>query len=183
MTTEQATEADAQIATGSDLASASDVVEDWMVPIPAENVADGEYDIEVDSSSSMFNITACKLTVADGKMTAVMTMGGKGYRYLYMGTGEDAVAADESEYIPYVEDADGEYTVEVTLSGGSGRATVESPTKIKVENGIATATIIMSSSNYDYVIVCRSIRKEILHLRFRLPDLTTICRSLQIRRR
>ena len=28
----------------------------------------------------MFNITACKLTVADGKMTAVMTMGGKGYR-------------------------------------------------------------------------------------------------------
>ncbi|MFR0781582.1 MAG: hypothetical protein ACLSHP_01075 [Coprococcus sp.] len=103
VTTEQATEADAQIATGSDLASASDVVEDWMVPIPAENVADGEYDIEVDSSSSMFNITACKLTVADGKMTAVMTMGGKGYRYLYMGTGEEAVAADESEYIPYVE--------------------------------------------------------------------------------
>ena len=49
--------------------------------------------------------------------------------------------------------ADGEYTVEVTLSGGSGRATVESPTKIKVENGIATATIIMSSSNYDYMIV------------------------------
>ena len=70
VTTEQATEADAQIATGSDLASATDVVEDWMVPIPAENVADGEYDIEVDSSSSMFNITACKLTVADGKMTA-----------------------------------------------------------------------------------------------------------------
>lgn len=213
VTTEQATEADAQIATGSDLASASDVVEDWMVPIPAENVADGEYDIEVDSSSSMFNITACKLAVADGKMTAVMTMGGKGYRYLYMGTSKEAVAADESEYIPYVEDtdgahtftvpvdaldegvacaafsnkkekwyertlvfrsdslpadaidnpsiktaedleiADGEYTVEVTLSGGSGRATVESPTKIKVENGIATATIIMSSSNYDYVIV------------------------------
>ena len=205
VTTEQVATADAQIATGSDLASASDVVEDWMVPIPAENVADGEYDIEVDSSSSMFNITACKLTVADGKMTAVMTMGGKGYRYLYMGTGEEAVAADESEYIPYVEDtdgahtftvpvdaldegiacaafsnkkekwyertlvfrsdslpagaidnpsmktaenlgiADGEYTVEVTLSGGSGRA--------KVENGIATATIVMSSSNYDYMIV------------------------------
>ncbi len=56
VTTEQATEADAQIATGSDLASASDVVEDWMVPIPAENVADGEYDIEVDSSSSMFTL-------------------------------------------------------------------------------------------------------------------------------
>ena len=42
VTTEQVATADAQIATGSDLASASDVVEDWMVPIPAENVADGE---------------------------------------------------------------------------------------------------------------------------------------------
>ena len=115
VTTEQVATADAQIATGSDLASASDVVEDWMVPIPAENVADGEYDIEVDSSSSMFNITACKLTVADGKMTAVMTMGGKGYRYLYMGTGEEAVAADESEYIPYVEDADGAHTFTVPV--------------------------------------------------------------------
>ena len=36
VTTEQVATADAQIATGSDLASASDVVEDWMVPIPAE---------------------------------------------------------------------------------------------------------------------------------------------------
>lgn len=115
VTTEQVATADAQIATGSDLASASDVVEDWMVPIPAENVADGEYDIEVDSSSSMFNITACKLTVADGKMTAVMTMGGKGYRYLYMGTSKEAVAADESEYIPYVEDTDGAHTFTVPV--------------------------------------------------------------------
>ena len=39
------------------------------------------------------------------------------------------------------------------MAGGSGRATVESPTTIKVENGITTATIIMSSSNYDYMIV------------------------------
>ena len=48
-------------------------------------------------------------------MTAVMTMGGKGYRYLYMGTGEEAVAADESEYIPYVEDADGAHTFTVPV--------------------------------------------------------------------
>ncbi len=36
----------------------------------------------------MFDITACELTVEGGKMTATMHMGGKGYLYVYMGTGE-----------------------------------------------------------------------------------------------
>ena len=30
--------------------------------------------------------------------------------------------------------ADGEYTVEVTMEGGSGRASVQSPTELSVEN-------------------------------------------------
>ena len=49
--------------------------------------------------------------------------------------------------------ADGDYTAAVTLEGGSGRASVQSPAKIHVENGQATATIVWSSSNYDYMIV------------------------------
>ena len=44
-----------------------------MTPIYPDGIKDGEYDIQVDSSSSMFRITACKLTVSDGEMTAVMT--------------------------------------------------------------------------------------------------------------
>ena len=36
----------------------------------------------------MFKITSCTLTVKDGAMTAKMTMGGTGYLYVYMGTGE-----------------------------------------------------------------------------------------------
>ena len=48
---------------------------------------------------------------------------------------------------------DGEYTIEVTLSGGSGRASVESPAKLTVDGGNATAEIVWSSSNYDYMIV------------------------------
>ena len=48
---------------------------------------------------------------------------------------------------------DGEYEVEVALAGGSGRASVQSPAKIKIEGGTATATIIWGSSNYDYMIV------------------------------
>ena len=49
--------------------------------------------------------------------------------------------------------ADGEYTAEVTLSGGSGRASVESPARITVADGNMTAHIVWSSKNYDYMIV------------------------------
>lgn len=48
---------------------------------------------------------------------------------------------------------DGEYTVDVTISGGSGRASVESPAKLTVSGGEFTATILWSSSNYDYMLV------------------------------
>ena len=48
---------------------------------------------------------------------------------------------------------DGEYTVEVKIEGGSGRASVESPAKLKIENGEATAVLKWSSDKYDYMIV------------------------------
>ena len=49
--------------------------------------------------------------------------------------------------------ADGAYTCEVTLEGGSGRATVDSPAALTVADGKMTATIVWSSPNYDYMIV------------------------------
>ena len=49
--------------------------------------------------------------------------------------------------------ADGIYTCEVTLEGGSGRATVESPAALTMADGKMTATIVWSSPNYDYMIV------------------------------
>lgn len=48
---------------------------------------------------------------------------------------------------------DGDYTMDVTLTGGSGRATIDSPAAIKVEGDKATATIVWSSPNYDYMLV------------------------------
>lgn len=48
---------------------------------------------------------------------------------------------------------DGEYTAEVTMEGGSGRATIDSPTAISVEKGEVTAEIKWSSSHYDYMLV------------------------------
>ena len=49
--------------------------------------------------------------------------------------------------------ADGSYTVDVALEGGSGRASVQSPAALTVENGEMTAKIIWSSKNYDSMIV------------------------------
>ena len=48
---------------------------------------------------------------------------------------------------------DGEYTAEVTMEGGSGRATIDSPTDISVKDGKVTAEIKWSSSHYDYMLV------------------------------
>lgn len=184
-----------------------------MEPVYPEALADGEYDIQVDSSSSMFRITDCRLTVADGAMKAVMTMSGKGYGKVYLGTKEEAETAPETDWIPYVENQDGAHTfevpvaaldmeipcsafskkkeqwydrtlvfrsdslpaeafgagglttaaslglengmyqVEVSLDGGSGRTTVESPASLRVEDGNAFATIVWSSPNYDYMKV------------------------------
>ena len=49
--------------------------------------------------------------------------------------------------------ADGQYTIEATLFGGSGRASVVSPAQLTIKNGVATATVIWSSPYYEYMIV------------------------------
>ena len=56
-----------------------------------------------------------------------------------------------SDPVPYI--ADGEYTAEVTLTGGSGRASVSSPARIVVKNGKATATVVWSSPHYELMTV------------------------------
>lgn len=48
---------------------------------------------------------------------------------------------------------DGTYTASVTLEGGSGRATIESPAVLRCEDGKFYATIVWSSPNFDYMKV------------------------------
>ena len=48
---------------------------------------------------------------------------------------------------------DGNYTIELTFEGGSGKAEVLSPATVVVSEGTMTATIRWSSPNYDYMIV------------------------------
>lgn len=49
--------------------------------------------------------------------------------------------------------ADGEYSIDVMLSGGGGKATVSSPASLTVKGGALTARIEWSSPNYDYMII------------------------------
>lgn len=209
---EEAANAD-DVATDDEMTARVEVVEDGMEPVYADSLKDGVYSVKVDSSSTMFNITACQLIVEQGEMRAVMTMHGKGYLYVYPGTGQEAASAPDEERIPYVENEegahtyeipvealdmgidcaafsknkekwydrtlvfradslpqeafaegvvttledleleDGQYQIDVRLEGGSGRASVESPARLRVENGSAFATIVWSSSNYDYMKV------------------------------
>ena len=190
-----------------------EVVTPGMVAVKGSELNDGEYDITVKSSSSMFNIESCRLTVKDGRMTAKMIMSGKGYLYIYPGSKEEAERNPQTEYISFEEEADGshsftfpvtilndavpcaafskkkelwydrdlcfeatalpmsaykklpydtveslglfdgEFAVDVTLTGGSGRASVASPAVLKIEDGKAYATIEWSSDKYDYMIV------------------------------
>lgn len=48
---------------------------------------------------------------------------------------------------------DGSYTAEVTLSGGTGRASVQSPAVLTVKDGAFTAELVWSSSKYDYMVI------------------------------
>ena len=84
-------------------------------PITADKVADGTYPITVDSSSNMFRIVDAQLIVENGSMHCVMTLSGTGYGKLFMGTGDEAAAASEADFIPYVENAEGKYTYDVPV--------------------------------------------------------------------
>lgn len=193
-------------------------IEETEAEAAVTELTDGTYSIDVESSSSMFKIVNAELTVADGKMTAVITLSGTGYTMLYMGTAAQAASAGEADCISFTENADGAYTfaipvealdqpvdcaafskkkgewyerqltflsasvsagadgegkadtagesasskadmkdgtytIEVTLSGGSGKTTVVSPAVITVTGDTVVATIEWSSPNYDYMLV------------------------------
>lgn len=209
-----------KVAGAGDMAAVEEVVEEGMVPVASSGLVPGSYKVKADSSSSMFRITDCELTVPEGDavMQAFLTLSGSSYLYLFPGTAEEAAAADASEYIEAGENAegkntflfpvealdfgvpcaafsknkemwydrtlvfradslplsafregevltpsgldldDGEYTAEVALSGGSGRASVQSPAGLTLKNSRSaeaevTAELVWSSANYDYMVV------------------------------
>ena len=84
-------------------------------------------------------------------------IGTKGKWYDHKVKVSDPVAEDSREAANGSFDmsalADGSYTIELTMEGGSGRASIQSPVQITVADGAATATLEWSSPNYDYMLV------------------------------
>ncbi len=76
---------------------------------------DGVYNISVKSSSSMFRIINCDLNVSDGEMTAELTLSGKGYEKLFMGTGDEALKSDDESFIHFTENSEGKYIYTVPV--------------------------------------------------------------------
>ncbi len=103
------------IASPEEMGSRKEVGEEGSIPVTGRDVKDGVYAIEAETDSSMFRIVEASLTVESGEMSAVLTLGGKGYLKLYMGTGEEAVQVREEAYAVYEENAEGQYTYTVPV--------------------------------------------------------------------
>ena len=80
-------------------------------------------------------------------------IGTKGKWYDHKVKVTDPVPGDDIHAGSEMDLEDGEYTVELAMEGGSGKASVDSPTTLVVEGGAATLTVVWSSPNYDYMIV------------------------------
>lgn len=48
---------------------------------------------------------------------------------------------------------DGKWLCDVTLKGGSGKASVESPAVLTVTDGVITAELVWGSKNYEYMLI------------------------------
>ena len=123
-------------------ADAPDHEADWLQPTTdTVTYSDGTseevygFDVPVEALDADFQL-------------AILGTKGKWYDHTVSVRNVEAQAAEAVET-----PADGSYTCEVTLEGGSGRATVDSPAALTVADGKMTATIVWSSPNYDYMIV------------------------------
>ena len=97
------------IADKTQMITATEVLEEGMTPVTADKIAEGVYPVVVKSSSSMFRITSAVLTVKDGKMSVEFSLSGKSYTWMFAGSTDSIAAADKSEFIPAMKDADDVY--------------------------------------------------------------------------
>lgn len=80
-------------------------------------------------------------------------IGTKGKWYDHKVKVSDPVAEGTADTFDLSTVEDGTYTIELTMEGGSGRASIQSPAQLTIADGAATATLEWSSPNYDYMLV------------------------------
>ncbi len=103
---EYAEDISSQVASADEMITPEDVVDEDLVSIYGDELLDSTYAIEVRSSSSMFRIIDCQLTVEDGVMTAAVTLSSAKYDYMLVG---------EEKYLPV--NTEGNASFEIVLTG------------------------------------------------------------------
>ena len=96
-----------KVASSADMTTVEEVGFDGLIPVYAEDIENGTYKVNVESSSSMFRIQSAELNVSDSSMTVALTLGSTSYLKLFAGTAEQAAASTEDQYIGYTESGDG----------------------------------------------------------------------------
>lgn len=202
-----------KVADSSDYSSTEKIDDSDYTPVYASDLNDGEYLIDIESSSSMFKVADTLLVVSGNSMDAILRIESDSYLFMYPGSAKEAAADKEENFISFVnndagdqlykvpvealdkalpfasfskkkeqwydrtllfkssslpDDAfkearyqtvsslgldDGTYYINVDLKGGTGKASVESPALLLVNEGEAAAMITWSSSNYDYMLI------------------------------
>ena len=127
-------------------ADAPDHEADWLQPtVDTVTYSDG-------TSDEVYGFDIPLEAVDTDFQLAILGTKGTWYDHtVSVANAEPAAEADNAE--PAEAPADGTYTCAVTLEGGSGRATVDSPATLTVADGAMTATIVWSSPNYDYMLI------------------------------
>ena len=127
-------------------ADAPDHEDEWLLPtIDTVTYSDG-------TSDEVYGFDIPVAAVDTDFQLAIL--GTKGTWYDHVVSVSNAVpAVDGGDAAAAEVPADGTYTCAITLEGGSGRATVDSPAALTVVDGAMTATIVWSSPNYDYMLI------------------------------
>ena len=137
-------------ASGANLLSMAEV---QAIEVPAghksvELIDGASYKATAETGESMFKVVDCVVKSTESGMTAVITLSGTGYDYLYMGTAEEAAKADQSSYIKYKE-VGGKYTYEIPVEALNTAIKVSSHSIRKNKWYDRTVTIIPKTTKVD----------------------------------
>ena len=137
-------------ASGANLLSMAEV---QAIEVPAghksvELIDGASYKATAETGEKMFKVVDCVVKSTESGMTAVITLSGTGYDYLYMGTAEEAAKADQSSYIKYKE-VGGKYTYEIPVEALNTAIKVSSHSIRKNKWYDRTVTIIPKTTKVD----------------------------------
>ena len=149
------------IARPEEMAAVVAIELDGAAPVTADFLEDGTYSIDVESSSSMFRVTGCVLTVQDGEMITRLYMKSDAYSYMYAGTAEEAAASSPGNLIALDADERGRFfdlpvtalDAEVVCAAYSAKKQVWYPRTLVFRSG----SLPLSAFRAEFLVTARSL--------------------------